>query len=178
MKTNFYVALIAAAALTSTSTMAVNIGNELDETLLASSESVMLIKAANNQVENVTDAERVKVLAAVKTASNAWIKAFNTGNAAAAADQYEAEAVMTAKPFGTFVGRNDIRVFWENLISQGFAEVRYIEPEIKVVSANSAIVSSKWKMNNAHGVITKELWVLQDNGQAKLRVDNFEVLGE
>jgi len=27
------------------------------------------------------------------------------------------------------------------------------------------------------GIITKELWVLQDDGTAKLRIDNFEVQG-
>ena len=30
-------------------------------------------------------------------------------------------------------------------------------------------------MNKAAGTISKELWVLQKDGSAKLRVDNFEV---
>ena len=31
-------------------------------------------------------------------------------------------------------------------------------------------------MNKAHGVIHRELWVLQEDGSAKLREDNFEAL--
>ena len=31
-------------------------------------------------------------------------------------------------------------------------------------------------MNKAAGTISKELWILQNNGTAKLREDNFEVL--
>ena len=84
---------------------------------------------------------------------------------------------MTAKPFGTFAGRETIQAFWENLISQGYSDVRYIEREIEIISATTAVISSKWSMNKAHGVITKELWVLQENGDAKLRIDQFEVLG-
>ena len=33
-------------------------------------------------------------------------------------------------------------------------------------------------MNKASGVIHKELWVIQEDGSAKLREDHFEVTGE
>lgn len=138
----------------------------------------MKIKVNDKQISAIGEAKRAKVIAAVKIASSLWKYAFNAGNAIAAANQYEENAVMTAQPFGSFTGRQDIQVFWENLISQGFAEVQYINPTIEIISADSAIVSSRWKMNNAHGVITKELWVLQGDGQAKLRIDDFEVLSD
>ena len=83
---------------------------------------------------------------------------------------------MTIKPFGMFAGRKSIQGFWENSISQGYSNVSYIEQDIEIINTNSAIISSKWKMNKAHGIITKELWILQDDGQAKLRIENFEVL--
>ena len=83
---------------------------------------------------------------------------------------------MTVKPFGMFAGIKSIQGFWENSISQGYSNVSYIEPDIEKINTNSAIISSKWKMNKAHGIITKELWILQDDGQAKLRIENFEVL--
>ena len=83
---------------------------------------------------------------------------------------------MTVKPFGMFAGRKSIQGFWENSISQGYSNVSYIEPDIEIINTNSAIISSKWKMNKTHDIITKELWILQDNGQAKLRIENFEVL--
>ena len=41
-------------------------------------------------------------LDAVQKAVNAWVKAFNSGDAVSAANDYESDAVMTALPFGTF----------------------------------------------------------------------------
>ena len=121
--------------------------------------------------------QKEMVLAAVNQASAAWKAAFNSGDAAGCAAQYEAEAVMHARPFGTFTGTAEIQTFWQNLINDGFAEVDYIDPKIEVIDAESAILSSGWKMNKAKGVIHKELWVLQDDGTAKLREDDFEAQG-
>ena len=84
---------------------------------------------------------------------------------------------MVVKPFGTFTGRHEIETFWDKIITDGFAAVEYVEPEIKVVDETSAVLSSKWRMNKAHGVITKELWVVRDDGIALLREDEFEILG-
>ena len=114
------------------------------------------------------------VLTAVKKASTAWQTAFNTGDAAGCAAQYEKEAVMHARPFGTFTGTEAIQGFWQQLIDDGFTDVAYIEPKIEVIDENTALLSSRWKMNKAQGVIHKELWVLQDDGSAKLREDDFE----
>ena len=84
---------------------------------------------------------------------------------------------MTAKPFGTFNGTKEIKAFWQKLIDDGFCDVEYIEPQIQIIDETSAILSSEWKMNKAKGVITKELWILQNDGSAKLRIDEFETLG-
>ena len=65
----------------------------------------------------------------------------------------------------------------QKLIDDGFSDVDYINPEIEVIDASSAVLSSGWQMNKAQGVITKELWVLQHDGSAKLRVDEFEAQG-
>jgi len=123
---------------------------------------------------NEQDAE---VLAAVQAASRKWQAAFNAGDSAGCAANYETDAVMVAKPFGTFTGRAEIEAFWAKIIGDGFAEVNYVEPGIEVIDETSAVLSSKWRMNKAHGVITKELWVVQDDGVALLREDDFEVLG-
>lgn len=37
--------------------------------------------------------------------------------------------------------------------------------------------TSGWAMNNAHGVITRELWVRQDDETIRLREDHVEELG-
>ncbi len=117
------------------------------------------------------------VIAAVEAASTKWKNAFNAGDAARCASAYEENAVMNAKPFGTFTGRTEIEAFWAKLITDGFADVEYVEPKLEVRDKTSAILKSGWRMNNAHGVITNELWVLQEDGTALLREDDFEAQG-
>jgi len=56
--------------------------------------------------------------------------------------------------------------------------VRYIDPTLTVIDKDTAIVASNWKMNNASGIITNETWVMQADGTAKLRIDEFAVTGE
>ena len=125
----------------------------------------------------MTDEEKQKVIAAVEAASEKWKAAFNGGDAAGCAAQYEADAVMNAKPFGTYTGTDEIQAFWAQLIKDGFSDVDYIEPSLEVIDKSSAVLRSGWKMNKAQGVITKELWVLQADGTAKLREDDFEAQG-
>ncbi|MDD9878733.1 MAG: DUF4440 domain-containing protein [Magnetovibrio sp.] len=115
---------------------------------------------------------------AVAAASERWKSSFNGGDAAGCAACYEEDAVMVAKPFGTFTGRAEIEAFWTQIIADGFADVEYIEPSLEVLDETSAVLSAGWKMNNAHGVITRELWVLQADGGALLREDHFEALGD
>lgn len=116
------------------------------------------------------------IVTAIKDASKQWQQAFNNGNAAQCAAQYETNATMHARPFGTFKGTEQIKDFWQNLINEGFNSVEYIEPQITVIDNQSAILSSQWKMNKAQGMIHKELWVLQADGTAKLREDDFEAI--
>lgn len=114
---------------------------------------------------------------AVAAASRQWRHAFNAGDAAGAAAMYEKDAVMIAKPFGTFKGRKAIQAFWQKIIDGGFDDVVYFNTTTKIVdqSLTSARISADWKMNKAKGIITNELWVLQADGKALLREDHFEV---
>ena len=127
--------------------------------------------------ETITKEQRDILLTAVQKASRAWMNAFNNGDATGCANVYDLNGIMTAKPFGTFAGRQKIQTFWQKLMAEGYARVRYIDPKVEVINAKAAVISSKWEMNKAHGIITKELWVLRNDGQAKLKIDNFEVLG-
>ena len=114
------------------------------------------------------------VLDAVGKASAQWRSAFNSGNAKACAEQYESDAVMHARPFGTFIGTEQIQTFWQQLIDDGYSDVEYINPQVEVIDEASALLTSEWKMNKAKGVIHKELWVLQEDGSVKLKEDDFE----
>ncbi|WP_299483692.1 SgcJ/EcaC family oxidoreductase [uncultured Roseibium sp.] len=122
-------------------------------------------------------ASEFELSTAVAEASRAWRDAFNAGDAAAAAALYEEDAVMVAKPFGTFKGRQAIEAFWEDIIAKGFDDVVYYNTVARVAdrSLKSVSISAEWKMNNAQGIITNELWVLQPDGKARLREDHFEI---
>ncbi|WP_420411471.1 YybH family protein [Roseibium sp.] len=112
---------------------------------------------------------------AAQTASRAWQETFNRGDAKGCADFYSPEAVMKVTPFGEFRGREEIQEFWEEIISDGFSDVEYLDPELTAVDDQSVHLKSRWRMNKAHGVITNELWVLQPDGAALLIEDEFEV---
>jgi ketosteroid isomerase-like protein len=116
-----------------------------------------------------------KILKAVKLASEKWQSAFNIGDYSECSEQYEDDAVMNVEPFGQYVGKEAIKAFWKKLVEDGFSHVEYLKPSIKVINETSAILTSDWKMNKAGGTISKELWVLQKDGTAKLKIDNFEV---
>ena len=114
---------------------------------------------------------------AVAIASRGWRDAFNAGDAAAAAAFYEEDAIMVAEPFGTFKGRAAIQEFWADLIAKGLDDVIYYNTSTTVLDASltAARVSADWTMNNAHGIITNEHWVLQPDGTALMREDHFQV---
>ena len=125
----------------------------------------------------MNEQQKANVAAAVKEASDQWKNAFNSGNAAECAAQYEQSAVMKAEPFGIFEGSDRIQEFWQKLIDDGFSDVEYIDTKIDVIDIHSAVLTAGWKMNNAKGVIHRELWVIQADGLAKLREDHFEAVG-
>lgn len=114
------------------------------------------------------------IVTATQLASEKWKAAFNAGDAAGCAACYEVDAVMVAKPFGTYNGRVEIEAFWANLIGDGFSDVDYIEPNLRALDDETAHLSAGWRMNKASGVITKEIWALQPDGSALLREDHFE----
>ena len=97
-----------------------------------------------------------KVLSAVKEASSKWRNAFNSGDAAGCAAQYEVNAVMHARPFGTFNGTEAIQAFWQQLIDDGYNDVDYIEPKFEVIDDSSAVLTSGWKMNKAGRVLNDD----------------------
>ncbi|NOH52645.1 isochorismatase [Vibrio coralliilyticus] len=118
------------------------------------------------------------VLEACQAGIEAWKAAFNRQDAKGCAEQYAEGTTMIAKPFGMFEGREQIQAFWQNIIDQGFSDVSYTDTTWEKVDDNNYILSSKWTMNKAFGVVHKEVWTLQEDGKARLTYDEFEVLGE
>ena len=118
-----------------------------------------------------------ELIDAVKLASTKWKNAFNAGDAAGCAAQYEENAIMHARPFGTFTGREQIEEFWQKLIDDGYTSVEYIDAQLETIDESTVQLKSGWKMNKASGVIHKEIWILQNDGTALLREDDFEATG-
>ena len=113
-----------------------------------------------------------------KAGISAWQTAFNRQDAAGCAAQYGENTVMQAQPFGTFTGRKEIETFWQGIIDQGFADVDYTEVKWEASDKGGYILTSKWTMNKAFGVVHHEHWVVENDGKARLAADHFEVQGE
>lgn len=119
-----------------------------------------------------------KILAACKLGIAAWQQAFNSQSALGCAEQYEEACVMQAKPFGVFEGRDAIQGFWQNIIDQGFSDVAYTDVTWQEEGEDGYILTAKWTMNKAFGVVHREHWKVGEDGVAKLVSDDFEVQGE
>lgn len=113
-----------------------------------------------------------------KNGINQWKKAFNQQDAAGCAGQYKENAVMHARPFGTFRGTKEIHAFWQQIIDSGYREVEYQDTSWEQKDGNCFILRSAWTMNKAFGVVHEEHWERQPDGSVKLTYDDFEVLGE
>ena len=117
------------------------------------------------------------ILKAVETASYIQTTASNAGDALGCGSQYEENATMRAGPFGQFAARKEIQGFWQNLNDEGYSDVEYIDPQFTIINSSSALLKFGQKINKASGVIHRELWVLQADGNVKLREDYFEATG-
>lgn len=119
------------------------------------------------------------ILALCKEGINAWTIAFNNQDAAGCAARYSENCVMEAKPVGTFTGREAIQACWQQIMDQGFADVSYSDTVwTKAEDDEGYILTSKWEMNKAFGVVHKEHWVVEADGLARLKSDSFEIQGE
>ncbi|MCL1078285.1 isochorismatase [Parashewanella spongiae] len=109
----------------------------------------------------------------------AWQTAFNSQDAAGCAEKYLESTVMEAKPFGTFTGRQEVQAFWQNIMDQGFNDVNYTDVAwFPAENDEGFILTSKWTMNKAFGVVHREHWIVDLDGKARLKSDYFEVQGE
>lgn len=119
----------------------------------------------------------VDVLTLCQQGIEDWKAAFNRQDSAGCAGCYAEEAIMYARPFGRFEGRDAIQAFWQGIIEQGFADVSYSDTTWEPHPNGGYMLTSKWTMNNAFGVVHKEHWHIEQDGKARLIFDDFEVQG-
>ena len=115
-------------------------------------------------------------LKAIEAATESWATAFNRGDAAGCGAHYHPEARLHGQPFPASEGRAAIEVFWQKLIEEGYTDVRYLDRQIELTPAGSAIVTSPWSMNRARGMITREEWQEDSAGKWLIMSDEFEIL--
>lgn len=118
------------------------------------------------------------VLEICKQGIKKWREAFNAQDAIGCSNQYTQNCTMHARPFGTFEGKDAIQAFWQDIMDKGFKDVAYTDEKWERCGDDGYILSSKWTMNNAFGVVHKEHWVIQSDGCARLVHDDFEIQGE
>ncbi|PKG37207.1 nuclear transport factor 2 family protein [Psychromonas sp. Urea-02u-13] len=118
------------------------------------------------------------ILEACKKGISDWTTAFNNQDALGCAMQYQENCIMTARPFGVFEGRDAIQAFWQDIIDKGFDTVDYTEVDWQPEGENGYTLTSRWTMNKAFGVVHNELWIVGEDGLAKLASDEFEIQGE
>jgi ketosteroid isomerase-like protein len=107
--------------------------------------------------------------------SQKWIEAFNKGDSDTCIAGYQVDAVINAKPLGTFTGTDEIDAFWRPFMASGAGELKYSDVKLEVVDASTILLSASWIMNVGRGIITLEKWVLQSNGRWLLAQDDFEI---
>ena len=112
----------------------------------------------------------------VLAVSQQWIANFNKGDIDACVAGYHPDAIMEAKPMGTFKGTQAIDGFWRPFMSSGAKGLVYQDIQLEVIDESTVHLSANWQMNVGQGVITLEKWVKQSNGQWLLAHDAFEIL--
>jgi len=123
----------------------------------------------------MSDTDREKIIEQALKSSRNWITNFNNGNARACIDAYTSDAVMNAKPFGTYKGIQEIESFWKPFIESGAGELEYSNVSAAIENETTVLLTADWKMNVGRGIITQERWVKQKDGKWLLEFDDFEV---
>lgn len=140
---------------------------------MTSKTSLILLCILAN-ILNISCSSHQQIKREVANVSKRWITSFNNGDIASITSAYAENAVMTAKPFGTFNGQEAIHDFWAPFLKSGATDLKYFNTNIEVIDADTVQLSSDWSMNVGEGIITNETWVKQ-NGFWKLIKDEFEV---
>ena len=112
----------------------------------------------------------------VLAASLLWIEAFNRGDVDACVAGYLADAVIEARPLGTFQGLAAIDGFWRPFMQQGAGALEYHDVHLRRVDAATVILSANWTMNVGAGIISCERWVKGVEHGWQLQEDRFEIL--
>ena len=148
---------------------------EADKWLL-SYDDFQVVEQYDKPRESIADpvASHVVLEEVLKT-SIAWTNDFNAQKGAACADGYTSNATLNAVPFASVHSQEEIKGFWEKLISDGATNLTYHNLKIGAMSNQTVQLSSNWSMNIGEGKIYQEKWI-KEKDKWLLNYDEFEVL--
>ena len=116
------------------------------------------------------------IMEEVQQASQNWIRAFNEGNIDTCLAIYRSDAMIEARPMGTYKGGKAIQDFWRPFMKKGAGELVYSNIHLRPVNPSTVILSADWSMNVGRGIITCERWVKNEQQGWQLQEDRFEIL--
>jgi len=119
---------------------------------------------------------KYKIETEVLERSRQWIQDFNKRNIKGCVEAYTTDAVVNARPMGTFKGISEIEGFWRPFIETGAGELEYNNVVLALEDDNTVLLKADWKMNVGQGVIIQQRWVKQSDGSWLLEYDDFEFL--
>jgi len=119
---------------------------------------------------------KYKIETEVLERSRQWIQDFNKRNIKGCMEAYTTDAVVNARPMGTFKGISEIEGFWRPFIETGAGELEYNNVVLALEDDNTVLLKADWKMNVGQGVIIQQRWVKQSDGSWLLEYDDFEFL--
>lgn len=134
-----------------------------------------IVPGHGKMFKNPQKIERTLAEKEVEAASKKWVDNFNEGQVEYCIDAYSNDALMQAKPFGTFKGKQEIGDFWRPFVASGAGYLVYRNTTIKEIDPRTVHIASDWSMNVGEGIITKEKWVKEEDNVWRLQEDHFEV---
>lgn len=108
--------------------------------------------------------------------SRKWIQDFNNKNINGCVEAYTIDAVVNARPMGTYKGLSEIEGFWRPFIETGAGDLEHSNVVMAVEDDTTVLLKADWKMNLGEGEIIQQRWVKKSDGKWLLEYEDFEIL--
>lgn len=108
--------------------------------------------------------------------SRKWIQDFNNKNVNGCVEAYTIDAVVNARPMGTYKGLSEIEGFWRPFIETGAGDLEHSNVVMAVEDDTTVLLKADWKMNLGEGKIIQQRWVKKSDGKWLLEYEDFEIL--
>lgn len=108
--------------------------------------------------------------------SRKWIQDFNNKNVNGCVEAYTIDAVVNARPMGTYKGLSENEGFWRPFLETGAGDLEHSNVVMAVEDDTKVLLKADWKMNLGEGKIIQQRWVKKSDGKWLLEYEDFEIL--